>query len=347
MRLELNDITVHAGSFRLGPLSLSVSEGEYLVVLGPSGAGKTMTLETIAGLRTVRGGRIMMDGRDIARSAPESRRIGFLFQDSLLFPHLSVRRNVAYGANRMPREGRETVVERLARAVGVEGLLDRMPRGLSGGERQRVALARALAANPVLLLLDEPMAALDPNSRHALRTTLLELHRELGTTTIHVTHSFSEALALGDRVAILIDGQVVQLGPTAQVFSHPASPVIAGFLRSATRAAKHEPVEPESNAPVVCPRALSLGPGANGSSAVQPELRAEAAALLGAVTSGDGERANDVAGRILTLETDSARVRLTLNVGLRLEASIPRSEPGADSLVEGAAVWVRFPDGHQ
>ncbi len=346
MKLALEEITVQAGSFRLGPLTLTVAEGEYLVVLGPSGAGKTMTLETIAGLRVVRSGRIMMDGRDITHSAPESRRIGFLFQDSLLFPHLSVRRNIAYGAAQMPRAEREATVARMARVAGVEALLERMPGGLSGGERQRVALARALATNPALMLLDEPMAALDPNSRHDLRATLLELHRELRTTTIHVTHNFAEALALGDRVAILIEGKILQIGPTTEVFSHPASPVIAGFLRSATRAAEHETADPESGAPTICPRTLSLAPSRNGDPGGAPELRADDV-LITRGEPGAARREHDVAGRIVAIERRPDVVRLTLNVGLRLDACVARGEPGADSLIEGAAVWVRLPREHR
>lgn len=340
--LALEETIVKAGAFRLGPITLRVASGEYLVVLGPSGAGKTMTLETIAGLRAAAGGRIMMDGRDIGRSSPESRRIGFLFQDSLLFPHLSVRRNIAYGARRLPREQREATVTRMARAAGVEALLERMPHGLSGGERQRVALARALATNPAMLLLDEPMAALDPNSRHELRTMLRQLHRELATTTIHVTHNFAEALALADRVAILINGKILQVGPTGEVFSRPASPVIAGFLRSATRAAEHEPADPETSAPTICPRALSLGPNWNGDGSTPPALRAEGVSIKpGEPAAAPGH--HDVAGRIIAVEPRGHAVRLTLSVGLQLDLTVSMDEPCAEWLVEGATVWVRFP----
>ncbi len=250
-------MTVAAGSFRLGPLSLAVGDGEYLIVLGPTGAGKTLTLEAVAGLRPLSGGRLTMDEREVTAAAPEARRVGYLFQDSLLFPHLSVRGNIAYGmhrgraAGRLTKTARAHAIEAIADQAGIRGLLERMPRGLSGGERQRVALARALATAPRLLLLDEPMAALDPNSRHELRATLHEVHRKLGTTTIHVTHNFSEALALGDRVAILIEGRILQAGPSREVFSRPSSPVIAGFLRSATGPAEAQ--RPDLDALTVCP----------------------------------------------------------------------------------------------
>ncbi|MFZ0887507.1 MAG: ATP-binding cassette domain-containing protein, partial [Candidatus Binataceae bacterium] len=257
MSLALENLEARAGAFHLGPLSLSVGDGEYLIVLGPTGAGKTVTLETVAGLRPASGGRILMDGRDITRMAPEARRIGFLYQDSLLFPHLCVRDNVAYGAHRLAHSERAAMIARLARLLEIEPLLKRMPRGLSGGERQRAALARALAANPDILLLDEPMAALDPNSRQALRQTLLRLHRELGTTTIHVTHNFAEALALGDRVAIMIQGKLLQAGAPREVFTRPETAAVAGFLKSA-RLAPGEPAADNDIAAMICPRRLAL-----------------------------------------------------------------------------------------
>jgi ABC-type sugar transport system ATPase subunit len=338
MGLELHDLEVRAGSFRLGPLALTVASGEYLVMLGPTGAGKTVTLETIAGLRTPSAGRIGMDGRDITAAPPESRRVGFLYQDSLLFPHLSVRDNIAYGAHRMPRVERAATVERLARLLQVEPLLTRMPGGLSGGERQRIALGRALATSPELLLLDEPMAALDPNTRHALRQTLLELHRELGTTTIHVTHNFSEALALGDRVAILVDGMLLQTGAPQQVFSRPASAVAAHFLRSATQAAGREPPDPDRSALTICPRDLSLLAAVDGDN---PALEAGTTALTQGASAGGPE---SVPGRVIAVESDGkGALRVIVNLGVELRATVAANDPRASALVAGASVWVRLP----
>ncbi|MGH7933016.1 MAG: ABC transporter ATP-binding protein [Candidatus Binataceae bacterium] len=343
MRLELHQVEVRAGSFRLGPLTLAVQTGEYLIVLGPTGAGKTVTLEAAAGLRHVSAGRILMDAREVTHAPPESRRIGFLYQDSLLFPHLTVRANLAYGAHRSPRAERAAAVERLARLLQVEPLLARMPRGLSGGERQRVALGRALASNPVLLLLDEPMAALDPNTRHALRQTLLELHRELGTTTIHVTHNFSEALALGDRVAILIGGKLLQAGPPQDVFSRPDSTLVAHFLRSATLAAGQEPPDPGDSALTIYPRDLSLRVTSDDHAGEAPTLWAGATELATMALSG-GNGGEAVAGRVLAVESDGAgSLRLAINVGLELRAVVATAQPGAASLVAGQSVWVRLP----
>jgi ABC-type sugar transport system ATPase subunit len=337
MRLQLDAIELQAGTFRLGPLSLETSDGEYLVMLGPTGAGKTLTLEAIAGIRAVGAGRILMDGRDATSAAPEERHIGFLYQDSLLFPHLSVADNVAYGAHRLPRSQRAPTVARLARMLGIDELLGRGTRGLSGGERQRVALARALASNPVLLLLDEPLAALDPNSREALQQTLLALHRELGTTTIHVTHSFAEALALGDRVAVVMAGRVHQAGRPHEVFSAPASDEVARFLRAATAA--YDAREMSADAPTIALGALTLwardGTGA-------PQFVADAAAVE---AGGDTDRAHAITGRILAVEQAGSRVRIRLGVGVEVEAAVTSTGAAPPSLRAGADVWVRLPRG--
>jgi ABC-type sugar transport system ATPase subunit len=338
MRLRVEDIAVSAGAFRVGPLSLEAGDGEYLIILGPTGAGKTVTLETIAGLRRPTAGRILMDAREVTASAPESRQIGFLYQDSLLFPHLSVNANLAYGAHRIARAERAGAIARLARMLEIEPLMDRMPRGLSGGERQRVAIARALAANPVLLLLDEPMAALDPNSRYALRERLRATHRELGTTTIHVTHNFSEALALGDRVAILIDGVVMQSGAPREVFAKPASAMIARFLKTARVAADSSPPDPGEIKFALSARAMTLAVDPDGSAA--PTLMAEGVEINDASgVSVDGEA---IAARIIAVENDGGAIVLTLNAGIELRARVTGGANTA-ALIEGAPLWVRIP----
>lgn len=339
MRLELEELEVEAGSFRLGPVSLALGEGEYLIVLGPSGAGKTVTLETVAGLRAPAGGRIRIAGHDVTRAAPEARRVGMLFQDSLLFPHLSVRQNLAYGAHRQGRARARTHSARLAALLRIEPLMERRPRGLSGGERQRVALGRALASGPEVLLLDEPMAALDPNSREELRRTLLELHRELGTATVHVTHSFAEALALGDRVAVLIGGRLHQIGPPQEVFAHPASPTVARFLRSATSAAGAEPAEPGDGAVAIVTHGLRFDavPRERGAA---PRLSAQEAEAAPAAAALSGDEM--LAGRVIALENAGNRLHIVINVGVELDATLEARTVAAEALAPGAAVWVKL-----
>jgi len=227
--LALDGLAGQAGSFRFGPVSLAIAPGQVLAVLGPSGAGKTMLLETIAGLRPHRAGRITLAGTDITALPPEQRRIGLVFQDAALFPHLSVAGNIRFGprARRQPsRPGTDPLLHRL----GIPPLAARSPRSLSGGERQRVALARALAIQPGLLLLDEPLSALDQPTREDLRTLLSELLASLDIPAIHVTHDRDEALAIGTDLAILTGGQLRQAGPASQVTTAPADPETARLL---------------------------------------------------------------------------------------------------------------------
>jgi len=198
-------------------------------VLGPSGAGKTMLLETIAGLRPQQAGQISLAGTDITSLPPERRRIGLVFQDAALFPHLSVRDNVRFG----PRARRAASPDGsgdLLRQLGIEHLADRSPRSLSGGERQRVALARALAIQPGLLLLDEPLSALDQPTREDMRALLQRLLTNLAIPAVHVTHDRDEAFSIGDDLAVIVGGQRRQIGPAATVAAEPADPDIARLL---------------------------------------------------------------------------------------------------------------------
>ncbi|MEV4603935.1 ABC transporter ATP-binding protein [Amycolatopsis sp. NPDC049253] len=227
--LTVSGLLTRAGSFRLGPLDLSVPGGRVLVVLGPSGAGKSMLLDTIAGFRTPRHGRVRLDGQDITGLPADLRRIGVVFQDAALFPHLSVRDNVGFapalrGHRRSPEAG-----ELLAR-FGIAHLARRSPRSLSGGERQRVALARALAARPAALLLDEPLSALDQPVREELREVLRATLRDLAVPAIHVTHDRDEALRLADDLAILDAGTLRQTGPAAELTRRPTDGATARLL---------------------------------------------------------------------------------------------------------------------
>ncbi|HUZ37157.1 MAG TPA: ABC transporter ATP-binding protein [Streptosporangiaceae bacterium] len=227
--LSVSELTTQAGSFTLGPVSLEIPPDRVLVVLGPSGAGKTMLLETIAGLRPQQSGRISLAGTDISGLAPERRRIGLVFQDAALFPHLSVQDNIRFGPRATRVAARDGSGE-LLRQLGIEHLADRSPRSLSGGERQRVALARALAIQPGLLLLDEPLSALDQPTREDMRTLLQQLLTQLEIPAAHVTHDRDEAMSIGDDLAVIVGGQLRQTGPAAKVAAEPAGPDAARLL---------------------------------------------------------------------------------------------------------------------
>lgn len=227
--LSVSRLVTQAGSFRLGPLGLGVPAGRVLAVLGPSGAGKSMLLDTIAGFRAPRSGRVHLGGRDITTLPAEQRRIGMVFQDAALFPHLSVRDNIGFGP-RLRGQDRGRVVTDLLERFGISHLAARAPRSLSGGERQRVALARALAAQPAALLLDEPLSALDQPTREELREVLRETLRELDVPAIHVTHDRDEALRLADDLAVLAAGTLRQTGPATRLTHHPTDTVVARML---------------------------------------------------------------------------------------------------------------------
>ncbi len=238
--LRIEGLQITAGGFSLEKATLSVARGEYFIVLGPTGAGKTVLLETIAGLRRPTAGKVLIHGSDVTHLSPERRKVGFVYQDYALFPHITVRNNIAFGLQlrRVAKKEAEKKVERMCNLLGIEHLLDRWPGTLSGGEAQRVALARALITEPDLLLLDEPLSALDPGTRESLQQELKRLHHHIGTTTIHVTHDFEEAFALGERVAVLKmcadgdsrKGKIVQVGTPEEIFRKPSSEFVARFV---------------------------------------------------------------------------------------------------------------------
>ncbi|PZG02675.1 ABC transporter ATP-binding protein [Micromonospora deserti] len=218
----------------LDGVDLEVRAGEMVTLVGPSGSGKSTVLRLIAGLDRPDHGRVWVDGQDVATVPPHRRAVAMVFQDYALYPHLTVRGNLLFGLQ--VRRVRRAEADRRARAaaerLGIADLLDRYPDQMSGGQRQRVALARALLREPSVYLLDEPLASLDAPLRFATRADLLALHRELRTTTIHVTHDQQEAMTLGDRVVVLAGGRVRQVGPPQQVYDEPADTFVAGFLGS-------------------------------------------------------------------------------------------------------------------
>ena len=239
MGIEVRNITKTFGAFTaLKDVSLSVATGELVALLGPSGSGKTTLLRLIAGLEAPDAGQILFQGEDATTRRAADRRVGFVFQHYALFRHMTVFDNIAFGLKVRPRatrpakaQIRERVMS-LLHLVQLEALYDRYPLQLSGGQRQRVALARALAVEPHVLLLDEPFGALDAQIRQELRRWLRKLHDELHITSVFVTHDQEEALQVSDRVVVMNEGKIEQMGTPAEVYAHPANPFVFKFLGS-------------------------------------------------------------------------------------------------------------------
>jgi len=229
--IQIKNLCVGLGDFLLQDINLSVAEGEYFIILGPTGAGKTVLLESIAGLYPAKSGEIWLRGKEVTQLEPEKRSISIVYQDHALFPHLSVKDNIVFGLKLRKRTRQETeaALDWVAKLLGISHLLERKPNTLSGGERQKVALARALSIKPQVLLLDEPLSTLDPETREGVQKELRQLHNRLKVTTIHVTHDFEEAIALGDHIAVLGKGCIKQVGTPEQIFHQPNSEFVARF----------------------------------------------------------------------------------------------------------------------
>ena len=229
--IQVKKLCVELGDFQLKDIELTVDEGEYFIVLGPTGAGKTVLLESIAGLYPVKSGQIWLRGKEVTSLEPEKRNISIVYQDHALFPHLSAGENILFGLkiHRRPKQELTQTLDWISDLLGIAHLLDRSPDTLSGGERQKVALARALSTKPEVLLLDEPLSALDPETREGVQKELRQLHNQLRVTTIHVTHDFEEAIAMGDHIAVLGEGCIKQVGTPEQIFRQPNSEFIARF----------------------------------------------------------------------------------------------------------------------
>jgi len=345
-------VTVAAGGFTLGPVDFEVGEGEYVALVGRSGAGKSVLLETIAGLRGVASGRVTVGGREVTSLPPERRGVGLVGQEALLFPHLDIAGNIAFGSEVRPGRGLRrfspwpgrrrdgAAVRVLAEALGIDQSLSRKPQTLSGGERQRVALARALAVQPHALLLDEPLSALDQRAREELQEELKSVHRRFGLTVLHVTHSLDEAVAVAPRCVALVDGLVAQSGSVDDLLDRPATAAVAAL--TGARNVFPAVAEPDGDG---CRVRLSDGLVLHAARAASGPVTVVVRADRIIVRGPDAVRApgsDVVRARVVGVRSTSSGRLVELDAG-NLVAFVPRAYALDGALSVGAAVTLEIP----
>jgi molybdopterin-binding protein len=340
--LKLRNLNKSYAGFSINSISLDVLKGEYFILLGPSGAGKSIVLEVIAGLTMPDSGTVKLNGIEITAVKMQERKVGLVFQDLALFPHLSVRQNIGYSFLRKGLSRREVhrkVVE-LANSLGIKHLLRRYPPTLSGGEQQRVALARTLALQPDILLLDEPLSSLDVERKGEIRKLLRDINRN-GQTIVHVTHDYEEAIALGQKIAVINNGSIEQVGAPQDVFSNPASTFVAGFggirnfFRSSILVAKGNQL---SEAKLNHNLKISLYTDFEGDGYITfPEN-----AVTISNTQSNSSALNTFTGQVVDLYPQRHGVELVVDIGVKVYALVTQESVRNLGLDLGKSVWVSF-----
>ncbi len=347
--IGLRGVEVVAGGFSVGPLDLDVPAGDYAVLLGPSGAGKTLVLEAVAGVRPVRSGAVLVHGEDVTRMPAERRGVGLVFQDGLLFPHLTVARNIAYGLgaawSASPGRRRRALrpqVARLAAETGVVDLLERRPATLSGGERQRVALARALAAGPRVLLLDEPLSAVDADAREGLQDLLRRLNVDEGLTVLHVTHDLGEAFAVGGLFAVLVAGRLQQVGAPNDVLRRPATVEVARFT-GARNVFEVRPVPGDSSRLALAPSGFLRISSPAPAGVRHAVVRADDITVAPEARPRVDEGAAYLTGRVRRVVCAGATSVVEVDVPPLFRVAVAARELEALAIEQGGAVRLRVP----
>jgi spermidine/putrescine transport system ATP-binding protein len=347
--VELRSVTKRFGDFAaVSEVDLTIREGEFLTLLGPSGCGKTTLLRMISGFETPTEGSIWLDGEDVTHVPPYHRNVNQVFQSYALFPHLTVEQNIAFGLKMQKRPPVE-IAERVRRVIELVSLGDlerRKPSQLSGGQRQRVALARAIVCQPKVLLLDEPLSALDAKLRHAMQTELKRLQKKLGITFVFVTHDQQEALAMSDRIAVVNHGRVEQIGAVSEIYHTPRTAFVANFIGQANilrgTIVASEPgllclrLAPDVEIPL--PRESDHAPGTELWISIRPER------LHLQRTRPAGENAFEAEVEDETFKGALEELSLRTPSGLELTAIVTNKSAAQEPFRKGERVWCSLPD---
>jgi molybdate transport system ATP-binding protein/molybdate/tungstate transport system ATP-binding protein len=336
----VNDISKDLGEFLLKDISLEINDREYFMILGPTGAGKTILLETMAGIYRPDKGSIFLNGRDITHLPPKERKIGMVYQDFMLFTHLTVEDNIKFGLRsaKMSNTDSKQKVDSLADLLDVSHLLHRYPGTLSGGEQQRVAIARALIVEPEVLLLDEPLSALDTDTKNRLREELQRIHNVTQTTIIHVTHSFDEAFLLGHQLAIMNNGEIIQVGEPREVFRKPESKFVAEFLGVSNIFEGMSVVN--NGAPYIQVNGTKIASATNTPGNVYVSIRPED--ILVSLKPIESSARNSFQGKIESIADEGTVTRITVNVGIPFIVAITRRSFDDMGLKNGMTVYLTF-----
>ena len=341
--LELRNISYETGDFQLHNISFRVEEGEYFVLLGPSGAGKSVLLELIAGLTFCDSGNILFKGKDYTDDPAWKRPFGLVFQDLALFPHMNVYDNIAYPLKRLKLDKKSIGlrVEELSQELEIIHLLFRKPDSLSGGEQQRVALARTLALKPSVLLLDEPLSAVDVSLKHELRALLRKINRN-GVSIIHVTHSFEEALAMAQRVSIIEKGTIIHTGTAHEVFDRPKSSFIANLSGHRNFFKARVSREPDSYllSAEVSPGNIIFCYGE--STITEGFVLINHENIVLSIDKPDLSTRNNFYGIIIDLHPTRHGFEITIDVGILLHAQLTAESVQKFNLKQGSKIWACF-----
>jgi molybdate/tungstate transport system ATP-binding protein len=339
--IKIEDVSRDWKQFKLDHVNLEVEDGEYFVLIGPSGSGKTMFLETIAGMWNVDSGRIYMNGKDVTNLPPEERGVGFVYQNYMLFPHKTVFENISFGLNirKVKKDEIKARVDEMMDFMGISHLAERFPRTLSGGEQQRTALARAIIIHPKVMLMDEPLSALDRVTREDLMKLLKDLHAKFDTTFIHVSHNLDEALMLADRIALMRNGRISQVGTSTEVFRKPADKFVADFV-GVENIIEGVASETKEKLTIVDTGNITLYSVEQKEGKVHVTVRPEDIILSSKRVTTSAR--NVFEGKVKEISDRGALIRLKIDVGVPLIVFLTRQSFLDMELNVGKTVWAEF-----